>query len=225
MSHVPAWKRIAFKNVQHDELRDETPLNVTTHLATASLSRREKRQMLRGDGTAKKKVGKKDSKGQKREKLERQARVAHRNTVLRDQLRYLIEFYREKVGGLPESVWEHEPAKSHREELESGAATAAGELEVVSTWKFSKQKQNWLLKHVFECDLIPSCYDELLASYFRDLKGTARAALEEQCKSTIEGKSGKPAEATEPAEPAENPGDAAPPQAARAKTLLDALLS
>ena len=49
MDHVPAWKRFAIKNKNEGkrEIEDD-PLNVTTHLATGSLTKKQKKSILNG---------------------------------------------------------------------------------------------------------------------------------------------------------------------------------
>lgn len=44
-------------------------------------------------------------------------------------------------------------------------------------WKFSKQKQNWILKHL---DSIPHEYEDLLIAYIEGIQGGARSRLVEQ---------------------------------------------
>lgn len=41
------------------------------------------------------------------------------------------------------------------------------------TWKFSKQKQNWILKHLYD-EAIAQEYDEVLLNYIDGLQGSAR---------------------------------------------------
>ncbi|SCV04976.1 LANO_0G15764g1_1 [Lachancea nothofagi CBS 11611] len=188
MDHIPAWKRIAIKNREADTSDDATALNVTTHLATANLSKREKRKIIRGepDGNKSKKVANPNKK-QKKDKAPREERVLNKEQVLKDQLRYLIDFYREKVGKLPQEVWEHKPARAQLggpdEESEEKDSDKA---QVVEVWKFSKQKQNWLLKHILDDIQIPEVYDELVYAYFKDLKGGSRLALMKSCQECID---------------------------------------
>lgn len=49
-------------------------------------------------------------------------------------------------------------------------------------WKFSKQKQNWLLKNI---DDIPSEYDLALRSYFDSIQGGARQRLENRLRDVV----------------------------------------
>ncbi|CAR30590.1 RNA-binding ribosome assembly factor RBP95 [Lachancea thermotolerans CBS 6340] len=188
MDHIPAWKRIAIKSQSPEQTPDETALNVTTHLATANLSKREKRRIIRGEpegGKAKKAAN--PNKKQKKDKLPREERNLHKEEVLKDQLRYLIDFYREKVGKLPATVYEHKPVRAQLGDPQvEDAEEASADAGVVSVWKFSKQKQNWLLKHILDDVQIPACYDDLLYSYFKDLKGGARAGLEQACRELLD---------------------------------------
>ncbi|CUS20978.1 LAQU0S02e02740g1_1 [Lachancea quebecensis] len=188
MDHIPAWKRIAIKSQTSEDTPDETALNVTTHLATANLSKREKRRIIRGEpegGKTKKAAN--PNKKQKKDKLPREERNLHKEEVLKDQLRYLIDFYREKVGTLPAEVYDHKPVRAQLGDPQAQEAEeASAEAQVVSVWKFSKQKQNWLLKHILDDVQIPACYDDLLYSYFKDLKGGARAGLEQACRELLD---------------------------------------
>lgn len=186
--HVPAWQRIVIKQQQGkqegNDFIDEDPLNVTTHLATGTLTKKEKKRIIRGDNAnitsrvAKKKI----NSNKKREKLNREDRDdKRRKTVLKDQLRYLIDFYLYKVSDdLPEAlcslpnVQSNYPEEALNERKKNDT--------VIEIWKFSKQKQNWLIKHFFRTEEIPVEYDELLISYFADLKSEfLRSSLSERC--------------------------------------------
>lgn len=193
MEHVPAWKRIAIKNQDASARKEDTALNVTTHLATANLSKKEKRKIIRGETDAVKPKKKANpNKRQKKDKLPREERNVQKEQVLKDQLRYLIDFYREKVGKLPSEVWEHKPVRAQLGEPKESDDDEEEEEEsdkvakVVEVWKFSKQKQNWLLKHILDDTQIPACYDELVYSYFKDLKGGSKLALMQSCREVIE---------------------------------------
>lgn len=50
-------------------------------------------------------------------------------------------------------------------------------------WKFSKQKQNWLLKNI---ETIPQEYEAALKSYVDSIQGGARLRLEEQLKEVVD---------------------------------------
>lgn len=182
--HIPAWKRIAIKQKAQGDGEDiisNDPLNVTTHLATGSLTKKEKKRIINGDTGLKKstgKVSKASKKEKKREKLPKDARESKKNKVLKDQLRYLIEFYRFKIEQeLPEEVKNLENVKVNIDFQEA----PKDENGVVDIWKFSKQKQNWLIKHFFTVEEIPVAYDSLLISYFGDLQGRAKDELLEKC--------------------------------------------
>lgn len=189
-SHIPAWKRIAIKSDSSASKKDEDdPLNITTHLATGSLTKKEKKRIIRGESTT---TSTKDKvKKPKRTKLNREERQEKRKSVLKDQLRYLIEFYTSKVGTLPETVVQLENVKGNVDANTGDAKSDEEEEEeeeqrVVTVWKFSKQKQNWLLKNIFEMDEIPIEYNSLVESYFQDLKGGAREELVKRCQSKVE---------------------------------------
>ncbi|SCW02646.1 LAFE_0F11210g1_1 [Lachancea fermentati] len=198
MQHVPAWKKIAIAAKQAGNEEQESALNVTTHLATGSLSKREKRSIIRGEPEA---AAQRPAKKRKREKAPREQRLADKDLVLRDQLRYLIDFYRERVGELPQAVWEHGAARA--QVLEAKEEEKTEEPAVVTAWKFSKQKQNWLLKHVLDTGEIPTCYDELLAAYVRDLRGRAREVLEQRLREELEREEGEEGEKGEKGENSE----------------------
>ncbi|SCU91178.1 LAME_0E11540g1_1 [Lachancea meyersii CBS 8951] len=192
MDHIPAWKRIAIKNQERaTDDGDTTALNVTTHLATANLSKREKRKIIRGEpenGKGKKALANPNKK-QKKDKAPREERLLNKEQVLKDQLRYLIDFYREKVGELPQEVWSHKPVQAQLGESsisKDEKDTDDAKPQVVEVWKFSKQKQNWLLKHILDVTQIPACYDDLLYAYFKDLKGGSKAALEKACQECLD---------------------------------------
>lgn len=173
--HIPAWQRIVIKKQQQNleegaDSVNEDPLNITTHLATGTLTKKEKQRIIRGDSTnnSKKVTKKKENSNRKREKLakdEREDKI--RNTVLKDQLRYLIDFYLTKVeDGLPSVLYELQNVKNNYPEEK----LLRDDNKVVEVWKFSKQKQNWLIKHFFKIEEIPVQYDDLLIAYFKDLK-------------------------------------------------------
>lgn len=191
--HIPAWQRIKIKQTQkedgNNDFAEEDPLNITTHLATGSLTKKEKQKLIRGDNNtnkiAKKKV---KSNSRKKEKLAKDVREEiKRKTVLKDQLRYLIDFYLEKVSDkLPDDVQDLENVKINYPE-EKLQKKSDEELGVVDVWKFSKQKQNWLIKHFFNVEELPLEYNELIMQYFKDLKGeTLKQSISEKCQKKIE---------------------------------------
>ncbi|GEQ71810.1 hypothetical protein JCM33374_g5496 [Metschnikowia sp. JCM 33374] len=49
-------------------------------------------------------------------------------------------------------------------------------------WKFSKQKQNWLLKNI---EAIPDSYENELIAYFEDIQGGARTRVEDDLRAVI----------------------------------------
>lgn len=190
--HIPAWQRIKIKQEQNQketsDFADEDPLNITTHLATGSLTKREKQKLIRGDNSTSKIVKKRTKSNRKKEKLAKDVRdEIKRKTVLKDQLRYLIDFYLEKVSEkLPDEVYSMENVKTNYPE-ERLKKSKDKDLEVIDVWKFSKQKQNWLIKHFFNIQQLPRQYDELLMQYFKDLKGeTLKQSISEKCHNKIE---------------------------------------
>lgn len=185
MDHVPAWKRFAIKNKNEGkrEIEDD-PLNVTTHLATGSLTKKQKKSILNGtDNDLPKKVKNKDKK-QKKAKLPREERLEKKQRVLKDQLRYLIEFYLKDSDELPDRLYQLESIRSNYDE--NDIKSKKDESAVVDVWKFSKQKQNWLLKHFHNFDEIPAEYHELLLNYFKDMKGRSKYELIKLCNEKLE---------------------------------------
>ncbi|AET37578.1 RNA-binding ribosome assembly factor RBP95 Ecym_1344 [Eremothecium cymbalariae DBVPG len=188
MLHIPAWKKIEIKQQQNQDgdaggsYDEEDALNVSTHLATGSLTRRDRAQIVQ-----KRPSSSKVSKPCKRQKLSKPERLERsHNRVLRDQLRYLIDFYLEKTaedgdssaaaagGGLPSGLRQLESVQQHLSERQHAG-------EITSTWKFSKQKQNWLMKHLWDTNAIPNEYNPLVKSYVRGIEGRAKITLTDQC--------------------------------------------
>ncbi|AMD20013.1 HCL138Cp [Eremothecium sinecaudum] len=211
-AHIPAWKKIAIKHTSSTKLGegdDEDVLNVTTHLAGNLLSKSKAGHTVSNKKNLKYKSGEtKVQKPSKRVKLPRSERELRSASILRDQLRYLVDFYLDKIAGnspadvsLPQkvaqltSVAEYVAAKS--------STSSSG---VVSAWKFSKQKQNWLLKNLFNMEAIPQEYDVLLIEYVRSLIGHARAIVIERCKKII----AKPEENEKAAEISQNEAGSSP---------------
>lgn len=193
--HIPAWKRILSKNQSasnNSTIISEDPLNVTTHLATGSLTRKEKKQIInKSNQNLKSKVNKiikkakKDITKKKKEKLPKEERELRRNKVLKDQLRYLIEFYRfKKDKKLPEVLYSLESVKiNYPEDIDKDVDETK---DVIDIWKFSKQKQNWLLKNILNFDEVPTHYDDLLIAYFQDIQGRSRTELLDKCRRVLE---------------------------------------
>ena len=185
--HIPAWKRIAIKKQStenagsSDDFSTEDPLNVTTHLSTGTLSKKEKKRIINKDldvGRTKNKVSK-NKKDKKKQKLPREERMQKKQLVLKDQLRYLLDFYKNKVSkDIPENVMKLESVKVNYAEDEP---VETDENMVVEVWKFAKSKQNWLIKHFFSIDEIPIEYDDILVVYLKDLKGKVKEELKEKC--------------------------------------------
>lgn len=185
--HIPAWKRIAIKKQStenagsSDDFSTEDPLNVTTHLSTGTLSKKEKKRIINKDldvGRTKNKISK-NKKDKKKQKLPREERMQKKQLVLKDQLRYLLDFYKNKVSkDIPENVMKLESVKVNYAEDEP---VETDENMVVEVWKFAKSKQNWLIKHFFSIDEIPIEYDDILVVYLKDLKGKVKEELKEKC--------------------------------------------
>ncbi|CAH03070.1 RNA-binding ribosome assembly factor RBP95 [Kluyveromyces lactis] len=189
--HVPAWKRFQIKKSEEgNQIDDELDsLIVSTHLSNGSLSKKEKRRIIRGGNADSKSTGNKvakKSKDRKREKLAKEDRLKKKETVLKDQLRYLIDFYTLKLEvELPEAVKEL-PSVKENVSIISPSEELADKNVVRDVWKFSKQKQNWLIKHFVITDEIPSAFNPLLVRYFQDLQGGSKAQLQESCLDVIE---------------------------------------
>lgn len=190
--HIPAWKRILSKKQDTSSSFNpvvEDPLNITTHLATGSLTRKEKKQIINKSNSTvnakKNKVHKEAKKDRKKEKLPKADRELRKNKVLKDQLRYLIEFYRfKKEKNLPEILYTLESVKlNYPKDLDKEIDETK---DVVDIWKFSKQKQNWLIKNFLNLDEIPSHYDDLLISYFQDIQGRSRSELLDKARALLE---------------------------------------
>lgn len=188
-THIPAWKRIAIKkenNQQNDDFSTEDPLNVTTHLSTGSLTKKEKKRIINKDldiGKTKNKVSK-NKKDKKKLKLSREDRLQKRNTVLKDQLRYLIDFSKSKPPyKIPQEVLDLESVKTNY--VMDTDDSVKDENKVVEVWKFAKSKQNWIIKHFFSEEEIPLAYNDILIEYLYDLKGRAKMDLKQKCEEQI----------------------------------------
>lgn len=186
MSHIPAWKRINIKDVDTEyknENLDDDPLNITTHLATGSLTRREKKRIIKGENTSTLHINKK-IKPIKRIKQNKTERLSKKQDILKDQLRYLLEFYNEKIGTLPDEIQVLPSVKKHFNNIEN--TSSQGISDVVTVWTFSKQKQNWIIKHLFNIAEIPRQYNQVLLVYFKDLRGRGKELLISQCMEKIQ---------------------------------------
>ncbi|CAI4301351.1 AIF_collapsed_G0005830.mRNA.1.CDS.1 [Saccharomyces cerevisiae] len=126
-NHVPAWKRIALKRQTissgdeskekgQSNLIDDDPLNITTHLSTGNLTKKEKKRIINGESKSSTKKGKRVSKPgtKKKEKLSKDEKNSKKNKILKDQLRYLIEFFRTKSESkFPTGILELESVKEN----------------------------------------------------------------------------------------------------------------
>ncbi|QLG71360.1 hypothetical protein HG535_0B04000 [Zygotorulaspora mrakii] len=186
--HIPAWQRIVIKQQQgkteDNDFIDEDPLNVTTHLATGTLTKKEKKRIINGRSleTSKKITKKKADANRRRDKLTKEEREDKRaKTVLKDQLRYLIEFHLHKISDeIPKELHALPNVQSNypKHMLDDRKKKDT----VIEIWKFSKQKQNWLIKHFFTISEIPVEYDDILMNYFADLKSDfLRNSLTSKC--------------------------------------------
>ncbi|TFK76163.1 hypothetical protein BDN72DRAFT_954670 [Pluteus cervinus] len=65
-----------------------------------------------------------------------------------------------------------------------------------SEWKFNKARQNWLVRNVFNIDLVPDSHLPLVLKYLTDVKGGTRSKLIQTCRDLIsEAKATTPAPA------------------------------
>ncbi|CCE66066.1 hypothetical protein TPHA_0O00970 [Tetrapisispora phaffii CBS 4417] len=186
--HIPAWKRINIvKDAQKAEGIDvnEDPLNVTTHLSTGSLTKRQKKQIINKTlSKGKENKVSKNTKDSQRNKIKvKKSERDSKPRILRDQVKYLIEFYLGKINDeLPEPVKKLDFVSANLSIFNKKTDDDGGVIEV---WKFSKQKQNWLLKHFFNIELIPVELNQLLFDYFELLNGFSKKQLVEECQKKI----------------------------------------
>ncbi|CAI4037597.1 hypothetical protein SMKI_03G0720 [Saccharomyces mikatae IFO 1815] len=195
-NHIPAWKRIALKNQTsksedniskqtQSNIIDDDPLNITTHLSTGNLTKKEKKRIINGEKKSTKKEKRVSKPGtKKKEKLSKEEKDSKKNRILKDQLRYLIDFFKTKSESkFPAPILELESVKeNYGNSLTKDESVDSG---VVEVWKFSKQKQNWLIKHFFNLDEIPSIYNDLLLLYFKDLQGKSKDELISKCQDKL----------------------------------------
>ncbi|OCF57063.1 hypothetical protein L486_05922 [Kwoniella mangroviensis CBS 10435] len=69
-----------------------------------------------------------------------------------------------------------------------------GELEGVN-WKFSKAKQNWLIRNIFSADEIPDKYVELVLNYLKTIQGLSKTNVIESANKIINPPAAPPADA------------------------------
>ncbi|KAJ7904217.1 hypothetical protein B0H14DRAFT_2661919 [Mycena olivaceomarginata] len=86
-----------------------------------------------------------------------------------------------------------------------------------SKWKFSKPRQNWLIRNVWS-DQIPDMYVPLTIQYLSNVKGGVRETLIKDCRSILSGSSPEKVSSTET-----ETASQVQPVARRARALLDAL--
>ncbi|KAL6932884.1 uncharacterized protein HGUI_01220 [Hanseniaspora guilliermondii] len=168
---IPAWKKKlnlnSLKSSNHQESSNDS-LKVSKHLSTSNiLSKKDKKNLINERNKVKK--TKKDKSRNKVKINDISEKLDHLNTTfLKDHFKYLIEYYIYKysVKELPEEIRNLENVKKNMD-LDVD--------ETIKTWKFNKNKQNWLLKNVFIHDsktdylAIPKVYDTILVEYFINL--------------------------------------------------------
>lgn len=168
---IPAWKKKlnlnSLKSSNHQESSNDS-LKVIKHLSTSNiLSKKDKKNLINERNKVKK--TKKDKSRNKVKINDISEKLDHLNTTfLKDHFKYLIEYYIYKysVKELPEEIRNLENVKKNMD-LDVD--------ETIKTWKFNKNKQNWLLKNVFIHDsktdhlAIPKVYDTILVEYFINL--------------------------------------------------------
>ncbi|KAJ7873268.1 hypothetical protein B0H14DRAFT_2719963 [Mycena olivaceomarginata] len=93
-----------------------------------------------------------------------------------------------------------------------------------SKWKFSKPRQNWLIRNVWS-DQIPDMYLPLTIQYLSNVKGGVRETLIKDCRSILSGSSPEKVSSTETetASQVQPVGEPDQRKHARARALLDAL--
>lgn len=183
MSHIPAWKNIRIKQQENFGGIEENAINVSIHLASGCLKKSKRRQIANKQCIMQSENQGKVQKCRKRVKLVKSERQQRSVIVLKDQLRYLIDFYLEKG---PDAGNNNNNLSKDLMALESVSNYVStrekSNLEGVSTvWKFSKQKQNWVLKHMWDIKAIPVEYNSLLQLYLFRIGGSARDTLVKRC--------------------------------------------
>ncbi|AFR94832.1 nucleolar protein [Cryptococcus neoformans C23] len=83
------------------------------------------------------------------------------------------------------------------------------------SWKFSKAKQNWLMRNIFSDIEVPETYFEVVLGYLKTTHGHSRNTLIEQAKKILEPPQVPPTESVDPA--AEETADVAMPDTASPK--------
>ncbi|KAJ7368001.1 hypothetical protein DFH08DRAFT_1070782 [Mycena albidolilacea] len=93
-----------------------------------------------------------------------------------------------------------------------------------SKWKFSKPRQNWLIRNVWS-DQIPDMYLPLTIQYLSNVKGGVRETLIKDCRSILSGSSPEKVSSTETetASQVQPVGEPDQRKHVRARALLDAL--
>ena len=191
-ANIPAWKKklnlkeIKESNNNNNNTNTNDSLKVVKHLSTDTiLSKKDKKNIINQQNkVSKKRKERTRNKTKVADKIEKYEHL--NNTFLRDQFKYLIEYYIYKysVKELPEVIKTQENVKMNME-LEENA---------IKSWKFNKNKQVWLLKNCFakedkikETLVIPQIYDPLLVEYFINLpsESAIKKDLIERCWSIL----------------------------------------
>lgn len=169
--NIPAWKKklnvSSLKSSNTTETSNDS-LKVVKHLSTSNiLSKKDKKNLINERNKVNK--VKKDKNRQKSKIADKVEKIDHLNTTfLKDHFKYLIEYYIYKysIEELPEEIKNMENVKKNMD-LDVD--------ETIKSWKFNKNKQNWLLKNVFvydkktDCLSVPKVYDLILVEYFINL--------------------------------------------------------
>ncbi|GMM39239.1 hypothetical protein FOG48_00709 [Hanseniaspora uvarum] len=169
--NIPAWKKklniSSLKSSQNTEAGNDS-LKVVKHLSTSNiLSKKDKKNLINERNRVNK--TKKDKTRNKTKIADKVEKIDHLNTTfLKDHFKYLIEYYIYKysIEELPEEIKNLENVKKNM---------VLDVDETIKSWKFNKNKQNWLLKNVFVHDKksdylsIPKVYDLILVEYFINL--------------------------------------------------------
>jgi len=169
--NIPAWKKklniSSLKSSQNTEASNDS-LKVVKHLSTSNiLSKKDKKNLINERNRVNK--TKKDKTRNKTKIADKVEKIDHLNTTfLKDHFKYLIEYYIYKysIEELPKEIKNLENVKKNM---------VLDVDETIKSWKFNKNKQNWLLKNVFVHDKksdylsIPKVYDLILVEYFINL--------------------------------------------------------
>ncbi|GMF08214.1 unnamed protein product [Ambrosiozyma monospora] len=151
--HVPAWKRLGLKVKQTIDDEDNQILNIT-HLDSGKLTSKQA-----------KKVKKRQLEQQDKEQSEIKKQKTDSDATKKPP----------KRKKLPKGERPPPPEKDQLAYLKQFQLDRPN-------WKFSKQKQNWILRNIKN---ISDDYEEYLLNYLNDLKGGSRDRLVSEMEQVI----------------------------------------